>query len=154
MNVINESLLFSFLSNIKKTLFLILHFHKVGGRIVFIGLTPKTKSFVTVHTHHRVLDTNIDLKEFISNGFCLESLESSKPQTGSRSSKVKPDLLIILEHYQKEMLVKECFRLKLPFISYNSNSGLFDANTISKTRILKEDVGNNRTFFSKFACCF
>ena len=154
MNAVCEPSLFSFLNNIKKTLSLILQFHKSGGHIVFIGLTSKTKTFVTAHTQHRVLDSNIDLKEFVSKGFYLEALENNKSIIGIHNSKVKPDLLIVLTHYQKEMLVKECFRLKLPFVSYNLNSGLFDVNIISRASLLKEDVNNNRTFFFETCLMF
>lgn len=132
---LSETDLVSFLSNIKKTLFLILQFHRSGKRIMFLGLTDKTKLFLTKHTRHLTANSNIDLKDFISKGFDLTSL-GNKEFAKRRSLRLRPDLVVIVSHYQKEMLLKECLRLKLPFINYDSYSGFFELNsTDSQARV-------------------
>lgn len=132
-SVLSENAVVSLLNNIKKTLFLILQFHKSGKRIMFVGLTSKTKLFLTKHTKHISVTSDIDLKDFISKGFYLNSLEN-KEFSNQKVYKFRPDLVVLVSHYQKEMLLKECIRLKSPFIHYNFYSGFFELNSTARQR--------------------
>lgn len=138
---------FSFLSNIKKILFLILHYHKAGKDILFIGLTPRTEALVSRHTSHKAVSFNTDLKDFVSKGFYLNYLENKKVVKLTGFGGLKPDLVIVLDHTQKPLLLKECFRLKVPFAHYEPRSGLFKMNTINSNSIIESSTFSNLFFF-------
>lgn len=146
-NVLDELPLPTVLNNIKKILFLILQFHRSGKRIMFIGLSPKPKIFISKFTSHIVIDSTIDLKDFLSKGLDCNLLNNTLLKSNSKRRIVKPDLLIVLSHYQNEILLTECFRLKVPFINYDFYSGLFRINSIKNISFSKVNNSNTLSFF-------
>ena len=131
-NFTNEDSLASYLKSIKKTLFLILQFHRTEKIILFVGLSPEVGDYITKFTNHVVINPSLDIKDFVSNGFCLYYLKRLK---NLKWTNLKPDLVVVSAHNQKEMLIKECLRKKMPFISYDNATERFNINS-SKNFIL------------------
>ena len=152
-NVLNESSVKAVLNNIKKILFIILQFHRSGKRVMFIGLSPKTKLFISKFTNHIAIDSTIDLKDFLSKGLDYNSFNRILLKSNSNIKAVKPDLLVVLSHYQNDILLTECFRLKVPFINYDFYSGLFKINSI-KSMSHVETSNSNILFFFEVCLLF
>lgn len=144
-----------FLSSVKKSLCLILQFHLSGKKIMFIGLSDNFYQLVSDGSNHCVTSTNSDLKDFVSNGFSLSNLYQVgdtrfNTSPGSEFAKkivTRPDLIVILRHRQQQMLLKECLRLKLPFIFYNSSLEIFEINSVSRTLNNEHSIHSSQLSF-------
>ena len=126
-----------FLTSLKKTLFLILQFHKSGKRILFVGFSEPLRNCINKSATHVSISPTTDLKGSISNGLhfsFIEGISNRVPRKVSSPARLKrkPDLVVTLSHNQKNLLLKECLKQKIPFVSYSEKDGYIDINSLVK----------------------
>lgn len=137
--------------NLKKATKIIFEFHKKKKTILFVGLPKNIETKINVQTHHYAIPKMFNLFGVFVNSSSIKNFNFKYFITRQDApiviSKVqnKPDLIVILESIEKNAIIKESYKSKIPVIQFNDT---VTKKTKDKYELYK--VPGNFNFNKKF----
>jgi len=130
--LLTNSSLSQIVTNFKKALHIIFQYNQADKRVLFIGFPKKLELKINRRTKHVAVPSSTDLQGIFSNDINrLKSVKSSKQSFSKINAAIlfpklskKPDLVVLLTHYKKQMIITECFISKIPLIIFNDERDL------------------------------
>ena len=137
--------------NVKKITRVIFQFHKNKKKILFIGLPKNIETKINIKTNHSALPKILNIFGLFVNNSKLKNLNfksviarQDAPLIISKLEN-KPDLIVIFESIEKNSIIKESYKSKIPVIQFNETS-----NNKKRDKFELYDVPGNFKFNKKF----
>ena len=121
------------ITDIKKVLQIVFHYHQVEKRILFVGLPHKLESRINQSTKHLAIPKSFDIQGVISNQN-YKSLKTSKASSQIQSKEYsnfllpkltkKLDLIIVFEHDKNKTILSESKAIRIPVMFFGTDSDL------------------------------
>ena len=115
---------------LKKSINIIYNFHKNKKKILFIGVPKLIEKKINLETNHIAVPEFYNILGLFINKPILKnlrlknkSIQKSKLFSFSKLN-YKPDLILIFNYDNEDLIIKESYKSKIPVIKFNYNFNL------------------------------
>lgn len=111
--------------SVKKVTRVIFQYHKNKKNILFIGLPKNIETQVNLQTHHSAVPKISNIFGLFVNNSIIKNLHFKSFITRQDAPLVisklqnKPDLIVIFESIEKNAILKESYKSRIPVIQFN-----------------------------------
>ena len=119
---------------LKKSINIIYNFHKNKKKILFIGVPKLIEKKINLETNHIAVPEFYNILGLFINKPILKnlrlknkSIQKSKLFSFSKLN-YKPDLILIFNYDNEDLIIKESYKSKIPVIKFNYNFNLKKKN--------------------------
>ena len=114
---------------LKKSINIIYNFHKNKKKILFIGVPKLIEKKINLETNHIAVPEFYNMLGLFINKPILKNQSIQKNKLFSFSKlNSKPDLILIFNSDNEDLIIKESYKSKIPVIKFNSNFNLKNKN--------------------------
>ena len=114
---------------LKKSINIIYNFHKNKKKILFIGIPKLIEKKINLETNHIAVPEFYNMLGLFINKPILKNQSIQKNKLFSFSKlNSKPDLILIFNSDNEDLIIKESYKSKIPVIKFNSNFNLKNKN--------------------------